>query len=423
MLHFATSLRIRDTFSQLTCAALVLGWLVGPTAASAGWDEGVAAFKAKDYAQASELFDDYVGQNPQAPQGHYMLGLSLLQQKRLMEALGPLDQAVQLAPGEASYRMALAQAQVKAHRATEAVDTLAAQDLATLPSAQRAAYDTLLASAAASSKKPEVARTVVRQALQHHTEAGSLWQTLARLEKGRGADTQALEAYSRAFDLNGDAAVGLQAVHTAFRLARDQDGEARQSWYAKSAQLADHLAQRHPTAEHHLLAGEAHLGAGDLGPAATRFEKAISKQQQDGVETALPHYYLARCALAEERGADTLKHLDAAEKRSPDDALQAQILLARGSAYRQLENFQKAAEVYAQAGRADKVAEMEGLIAAKDRNDAWDAAHDKCRQKRADIRQLMTESEDLKGTPAWQDLEEAHSLMLAECQPYFDAAT
>lgn len=423
MLHFATSLRFRDALTNMTCALLALGWLLSPTAVSAGWDEGVAAFKAGDYRHASDLFADYVGQNPKAPQVHYMLGLSLLQQKRLMESLGPLDQAVQLAPTEASYRMALAQAQLKARRAAEAVDTLAAQDLDGLPTGQWAAYDTLLASAATSSKDAVAALGTVRRVLQRHVGAGSLWLALAQLEKERGDNGEALEAYGRAFDLDDDASVGLQGVHTGFRLARDHNGEERRSWYARSAELADELAKRHPSAKHYLLAGEAHMGAGDLKTAEARFEKTLWEQHKEDAETALPHYYLARCALADERADDTLKHLEAAEKLSPAADLQAQVLLTRGSAYRQLENFQKAAEVYARAGRADKVAEMETLIAAQNRNAAWDAAHHQCRQKRADIRQLMTESEDLKGTPAWQDLEDAHSLMLAECRPYFDAAT
>lgn len=434
MLYFATSFRIRDSLCKLSCALLTLCWLLGPTAALAGWDEGVAAFKAGDYRQASDLFADYVGQNPQAPQVHYMLGLSLLQQKRLMEALGPLDQAVQLAPTEASYRLGLAQAQFKAHRASEAVDTLAAQDLAALTDAQHTTYDTLLASAATSSKDADAARGAVLRALKGHSKAANLWLALGRLEKDRGGAAEAFNAYSKAFALNGDARAGRHAVEIAFDLAEDHEEDERWSWYAKSAALADNLAQSHPSAKHHQLAGEAHMWAGDLEAAAARFEQTIAQQKKDAAEaaakgetkgdeeTALPHYNLATCALAAQRSKDTLSHLEAAEKRSPDAELQAQILLTRASAYRQMENFQEAAEVYSQAGLADKVAEMEELIAMKERNDAWDAAHNRCRQKQNDIRQLMAESEDLKGTPAWQDLEDAQSLMLAECQPYFDEA-
>ena len=45
-------------------------------AALAGWDEGVAAFKAKNFKLAVQEFKTHIKANPEEWRGHYMLGLS-----------------------------------------------------------------------------------------------------------------------------------------------------------------------------------------------------------------------------------------------------------------------------------------------------------------------------------------------------------
>lgn len=412
-----------QSIANVSLALFLWTVLAGSSVAVAGWDEGVAAFKAKEYRQASELFADYAKQNPKAPQVHYMLGLSLVQQNRVMEALGPLGDALQLSPDEASYRLALAQAQLKAHRADAAVATLAGQDLDTLPAAQETAYATLMARAATEGQNKDAAYAAVERILKQHPLATSLWLAKARLERHRGDNQRAFGALAKAYELGNDVEVGEQAVHSAFSLARAAVGESRQTWYQTSSRLASQLARQQPTSEYRLLAGEASMGAGDLAAASGWFRQAIAQQSEDNIEDPLPHYYLARCALAEQQGEAALAHLTAAEKRSPDAELKTQILLTRAGAYRQMEDFAKAAEIYRQAMRTDKAEEMERLIAAKKINADWDEAHRACKQKRQDIQELMADSEDLRGTAAWQDLEAAHEHMLAECKTYFEAST
>lgn len=407
------------SLAKLSLATLVSVSLLTPSLAFAGWDEGVAAFKGGDYRQASEHFSQYIRSNPTAPQAHYMLGRSLLQEKRLMESLGPLEEALKLAPAESSYRLAFAQAQLKAHRADAALETLAAQDLAMLPDNQRQAFDNLLARSATGSKDAEAAHQALRDVLKEHDDDASLWLALANVERRRDAAAAAFDALRRAFDIDGQSEVGTRAVQTAFSLARDSVDTTRQAWYSKAGEIAERLATSEPTADHLLLAGEARLGAKDFAEAASWFDRAAALRGDD----PLPHYYLARCALAESQGEEALTHLDAASRRSPGADLAEQILLAKGSALRQTEAFDLAAAVYRQVGRADKVAEMENLAETKRKNAAWDIEKKRCQQKRDEIRQLMDDAADLRGSVAWQELEEANEHMLAECSSYFDVAT
>ncbi len=404
--------------AKLSLAAVVSWGLLTPSIALAGWDEGVSAFKSGDYRQASELFSQYIQSNPTAPQAHYMLGRSLLQEDRRVESLGPLEEALKLAPKESSYRLAFAQAQLKAHRADAALETLAEQDLATLPANQRQAFDNLLARSATESKDIQAAHKALSITLTEHGDQASLWLAMANIERRREATAAAFTALGRAFEIDAQAEVGVQAVHTAFSLARESADEARQGWYSKAGEVAEQLAAAQPSGDHFLLAGEARLGAKDFAAAAAWFDRAAATRDQD----PLPHYYLARCALAESKGGEALTHLDAAARRSPGGDLAEQILLARGAALRQTEAFEQAAAVYRQAGRAGKVAEMESLAETKRKNAEWDTEKQRCRQKRDEIRRLMEDSEDLRGSAAWQDLEQANDHMLAECSSYFDAA-
>ena len=52
--------------------------LAASSSAEAGWNEGIAAFEAGRYDAAVTEFAAVVHQDPQRPDGHYMLGLSYL---------------------------------------------------------------------------------------------------------------------------------------------------------------------------------------------------------------------------------------------------------------------------------------------------------------------------------------------------------
>ena len=65
----------KSTIASTSTLALLLALAIP---AEAGWEEGVAAFRAQNYAQAIEEFRVVVEDQPEWAGGHRMLGQSFL---------------------------------------------------------------------------------------------------------------------------------------------------------------------------------------------------------------------------------------------------------------------------------------------------------------------------------------------------------
>lgn len=401
--------------AKASLAVVTMGLTLTPVA-WAGWDEAVAAFKAKDYRQASELFADYLGQNPAAPQVHYMLGQSLLKEDRLLESLEPLSEALGLEPGNVSYRLGLAQGQLKAHRADAAVQTLGGQDLGALETGYQKPFDGLLAKSAVEGKDTAANLAVLRKTLEAHGRSVGLWQALAVLEDRRGNRVKVYEAYSKAYEISGDVEIGQRAASAARALAMAGTGEAKREWYEKESAIALRLVRAAATAPNMLRAGEALMSVRQFDDARSWFTQAAAMDTDDPYAP----YYLASCAIAQKDGKAALAYLESSFERSPNEDLQRKILRSRGTAYRLMEEFAMAADAFREAGDTAKVAEMERLADAKQTNREWDEEKKRCEQKVASVLQLMAESEEFRGTAAWDDLEEEKARVDAECNSYFD---
>ena len=81
--------------------------------AYAGWDEGVAAFKGKNYNEAVREFTEFTQKNPGSANGHYMLGLSLFKLNQKAKAETHLRKAYDLNPNDLSIKVALARIYVE----------------------------------------------------------------------------------------------------------------------------------------------------------------------------------------------------------------------------------------------------------------------------------------------------------------------
>ena len=90
-----------------TLATMMLLPLLWVSSLEAGWDEGVAAFKSGNYAQAAKEFQAFVDERPDIFQGHYMLGQTLSKLKRNQEALKHLQKAYELQPGNVGSQLLL----------------------------------------------------------------------------------------------------------------------------------------------------------------------------------------------------------------------------------------------------------------------------------------------------------------------------
>ncbi len=394
----------------LACSLMAL--LATPLLAT--WDDGVSAFRAGRYGDAVTVFQSYVASNSNAPEGHYMLGLSLLRQKKLAAAIGPLSDALSLSEDDARYRMTLAQALLKAGKAGEALDVVAAQDPAAVTDSARAGFHQLLAKAASSSGRDADAYASLEKALAVDPGARVLWLARANLANRLERPEDAFEALSTAFELDpSDPEPARSAVQTALAAAQSEaDADARRQWYVQGTSVAARLAPAFPTPENLRLAGGASMGAGDYEGATAFFEQTLATGDQD----PMLHYDLGRCRQALGQDETALGHLDAALERSPDAALVTSIHAGRARALRGLEEFTDAAAAYRLAGDADSAAEMEHY--AQNRLE-WAEAKADCVKKRSGLENLLAETADIKHTREYKQAEQDLAAIVTACEPFF----
>lgn len=98
-------------------------------AAAAGskeFQEGVAAYNAKDFAQAAAKFEAAIAGSPTVAPLYVNLALAYFQLKRTAEAIGALEKAASLAPADAAIQFQLGSAYVDTQAYDKAVTALRA---------------------------------------------------------------------------------------------------------------------------------------------------------------------------------------------------------------------------------------------------------------------------------------------------------
>jgi tetratricopeptide (TPR) repeat protein len=344
-----------------------------------------------------------------------MLGLSLMRQGRLNDALAPLGEAVALAGQEASYRMTLAQALLKAGKSKDAFSTLEALDPASVDDAARANFNQLLAKAADASGSDRAAFASVEKALAADGKSKALWLARANLAGRLDRPQDTFAALDAAFKIDpSDPDPGAGAVRAAMALAQAPDaGDRKPEWYGKAAAVADRLAADFPTPDNLRLAGDASMGARDYQRSLGYLERLLAGGDQD----PQLHFDLGRCRQALSQNREALDHFAAALERSPDAELAAAVHAKRGAAFRALERFDDAAAAYRLAGDAEAAAEMAGY--AKNRRD-YAAEKADCIKKRDGLRELLASSEGLEQTPEYKEIQRDLATILVVCDSYFD---
>ncbi len=397
----------------LTC--LLTALIASPLLAT--WEDGVAAFQAGRYDDAAAVFQSFVVGSPEAPEGHYMLGMSLLRQKRLNEALGPLGDALALGPDDARYRMTLGQALLQASKPADALDVLDAQDPAGVPATARASYHQLLAKAATSSGRDADAYASLGKALAADRSSKVLWLARGNLAGRLDRPGEAFAALNTAFELDpSDPEPARSAAYAALKAAQDPAAVDRKpEWYTKAAGVAERLASAFPAPDNLRLAGSASMGAREYQKALGYFESLLAEGGQD----PLLHYDLGRCRQALGQSQEALDHFDAALERSPDDQLTRAVHSKRGTALRVLEDFAAAAEAFRLAGDAEAAKEMAGY--AQNRLEVAKAKAD-CVEKRTTLEQLIVDSAGLEHTPEYRQLLEDLATVNSGCSSYFSEA-
>lgn len=194
---------VRPSMPASTVVVLLLLLLLGAGVAAAGWEEGVSAFKSKNYAKAAEELRGVVASRPDFAPGHFLLGQSLSHLDKKGEALNHLRKAYDLDPASMPYRIALARAYLEVRRASEAVALLRGVDRSAVPVENRFSVQLLLSLALSAQQQWAAADEAARVAVELATgprQSRQAWRQIGFVnEKLKNYDA-AVVAYRNAGD-------------------------------------------------------------------------------------------------------------------------------------------------------------------------------------------------------------------------------
>ena len=349
-------------------AALLL--LAAALPAHAEWNKGLEAYKKKDWANAVKEFEEVTKTNPDYAGAYYMLGVSQRALGQLSPAIASLRKSVELDGSQASYKIALGQALLQADQYQNAYELLKPLSMSSMDASHRSSYALLFAQAATKTNRPGEAIGVLTTQARADSRNYRLQQALGSAYTASGDEAKAFEAYKSAYDLNAkDATSARNAVKAAISVARRSSSSSSKSdYYNQAGQIADRLANASPTFEHHLLAGEAWLGAKQYQKAQASFDKARSQQSNN----ALVYYYLAQCKTQINQLNPALADLQQALKIGASGKLRNQIYNQGAFIYDKKKDYNNAISWYQEAGNQSMVRQMEDKKSKAAQNQAAD---------------------------------------------------
>jgi tetratricopeptide (TPR) repeat protein len=196
----------------------------------ASFAEGEAAFKAKNYKEATAIFEAYVGRKPGNGWGYYMLGLSAWKSGDFSKAEKAFEQALSIDPEHVKSLVNSARLFIDQKRQDDAIERLA-------------------------------------RASQIDPESAEVHRLLARTYRDLGKTEAAVEAYRRVIDLNDSDAWSLNDLATL--LVETQRADEAVSLLKQAVDL------RMNVAEFHNNLGLALEATGSLPAAAEAYKDAL----------------------------------------------------------------------------------------------------------------------------------------------------
>lgn len=369
---------------------LITGALLAVLPAHAGWDEGVAAFKAGNFAQAVKEFEALAAANSEQAQVQIMLGRSLLKTNRASQAVTALRKAYDLNPNDVATQIFLGQAYLEAGRAGEAVQLLGRVNTSSLPAAQQQAFSTIYSEALTKSGQGDRAADELRKLAAAKPNDPDIQYQYGAMAFNAGNVSAAVGAFEKAYRLkSSDTKYAKAFINALVRAGRESSDNAS---YLKAIEPARALAAANGSYENLLLLGEVQLGAKQYAAAAATFGQASARSASEW----LPHFYAGQAHTA----AGSFAEAEAALKRglavANQSADKARIYRQLGFVYEKLKNLEQAMAAYRSAGDATSVARIEENLKIAEHNK-------KAEEEAAAVARLKAEQdklrEQLQGAP------------------------
>jgi Flp pilus assembly protein TadD len=354
--------------------------------AHAGWEEGVAAFKAQNWAQAAQEFQAVVEASPEYAGGHQMLGQSLLKLNRSQEALTHLRKAYDLGPDNIAVQMVLGQAYVQTGRYRDAAELLGNVNAASLPKAQQGALHQMLAIALDKTGQSSSAIREMERAVALDPNDAGLQYQLGTLLFNNGDTAQAVGALEKAASLDsGDSRKQKAYADALLRSAREQQGSAKEATYRKAVSAASRLVTAEASYDNLMLLGGAQLGAGVYTEAASTFQRAAGQNARDW----LPQFYIGQAQTSTGNFTAAEGALQKALSLTESQTDRNRIWNQLGFVYEKQKNWPQAKTAYGKAGNS-------GAISRVEQNEATHEFNAEVEAERAEIEKLKAEEEELE---------------------------
>jgi tetratricopeptide (TPR) repeat protein len=380
----------------LTTLSLVALFTGSAAVVEAGWDEGVAAFKAGNYEQAAKEFQGVVEQQPEVYQGHLMLGQALLKLNRDQEALTHLRKAFELDQSNVQVQLTLGKAYLDLGRNADAGAILGKINASSLPKAQQAVLYQMLATAFEKSGDPDRAMAELAKAARVNPNDAKLQYKYGALALNAGDTGAAITALEKASQLDPKSTDIQRAYARALvKQGRETTGSSKTQVYAKAAGVAQNLASASGTYENYMLLGDARLGAKQYDQAIAAYQQAAGKNAKDW----LPQYYMGQAYTVKEqyRSADAAlrKALELASASKDKATIWKQL----GFVYEKQKNYDQAIVAYQRAGDSRSVQRVEENRQTAEYNEQVEEQNRIIEELAAEEEKIKKELKELPGGP------------------------
>jgi tetratricopeptide (TPR) repeat protein len=363
-------------------------------AVHAGWEEGVAALKAKNYEQAAAEFKTVVDQQPEWAPGQRMLGQVLVKLGRTDDALTHLRKAYDLDPSDAATQFALGQAYVEARRYADGASVLGKLDSSKLPAAQRGTLDQLMAVALSKSGQADQALdALARAAAASPNDAKVQYQYgVAALNAGDlSTAARALEK-SVSSAPNGENRKAL--VNVLMQQGRRSSGAAKTAAYRQATATAEALVASDGSYDNLMMLAGAALGAKQFDTVLSAAERAGRANSSDW----LPPYYKGQAYTMKEQYSSAESELRKALNNAGRDADKATVLGQLGFVFERRKAFDDAISAYGQAGDTAAVARVTKNKETQQFNQDVEAQNRELEALRAEQEALKDQLKSLPGS-------------------------
>lgn len=371
---------------RLLTIMLPLGLLLSGSAAMAGWEEGVAALKAKNYEQAATEFKGVVEKQPEWAPGQRMLGQVLIKLKQTDEALTHLQKAYDLEPADAATQFALGQAYVEARRYADGASILGKIDRAKLPSSQTATLDQLMAVALSKSGQADQALAALARAAAASPSDSRVQYQYGVAALNSGDLPTAIKALDKSVNVkpgSDNQKALVQALMQQGRRTRSDSTKADS--YRRATAAATNLANSNGSFDNLMMLAGAALGAKQFDSVISAGQRASRSNSSDW----LPYFYVGQAFTQKGQYSSAETELRKALNNATSAADKATIWGQLGYVFEKRKSFDEAISAYRQAGNTSAASRVEKNKETQEFNQEVEADN-------RELEELQKEAEELK---------------------------